>query len=328
MNDKHTFLYVIVFLVTLTLTILVGRIIIPYLKKRAEQPIYEEGPSWHMSKSGTPTMGGLSFLISITFSLLLSSLYKYIEGDAKGALSILICATYALINSSIGIVDDLTKLRHKKNAGLTPRAKLVLQFIASVLFLIARVIFIGDETTFSLPFSSFGMDALYYPIAMIILVGITNCANLTDGVDGLASSVAFAIGISSFYISYQRYDTVCLISAALSAAAIGFLVFNAHPAKVFMGDTGSLFLGSLVATMAFEIGNPLLAVTSGGVYVIEGLSVIAQVMVFKTCKKRLFKMAPIHHHLEKCGWDENKICIFAIILTLLFAVITTLLCMR
>jgi phospho-N-acetylmuramoyl-pentapeptide-transferase len=233
-----------------------------------------------------------------------------------------------LINSSIGIIDDLTKLRHKKNAGLTPRAKLVLQFIASVLFLIARAIFIGDETTFSLPFASFGMDALYYPLAMIILVGITNCANLTDGVDGLASSVAFAIGISSFYISYQRYDTVCLMSAALSAAAIGFLVFNVHPAKVFMGDTGSLFLGSLVAAMAFDMGNPLLAVTGGGVYVIEGLSVIAQVTVFKLCKKRLFKMAPIHHHLEKSGWDENKICILAIILTLLFAVATMLLCVR
>ena len=328
MNDNNAFLYVIVFLITLTLTVLVGRIIVPYLKKRAEQPIYEEGPSWHMSKSGTPTMGGLSFLISITFALLLSSLYKYIEGDAHGALSILICAAYALINSSIGIIDDLTKLKHKKNAGLTPRAKLVLQFIASALFLFARAILIGDGTIFSFPFGSFDIGVLYYPFAMIILVGITNCANLTDGVDGLASSVAFAIGISAFYLSYLRFDTVCLISAALSAAAIGFLIFNVHPAKVFMGDTGSLVLGSLVAAMAFEMGNPILAVTSGGIYVIEGISVIAQVMVFKACKKRLFKMAPIHHHLEKCGWDENKICICAIILTLIFAVPTMLLCVR
>ena len=328
MNDNNAFLYVIVFLITLTLTILIGRIILPYLKKRAEQPIYEEGPSWHIAKSGTPTMGGLAFLISITLALLLSSLYKYVEGDMQGALSILVCASYALINSSIGIIDDLTKLRHKKNAGLTPRAKLILQFIASALFLVARAIFISDGTTLSFSFDSFDIGALYYPVAMIVLVGITNCANLTDGVDGLASSVAFAIGISSFYLSYQRFDTVCFISAALSAAAIGFLIFNVHPAKVFMGDTGSLFLGSLVAAMAYEMKNPLIAVTSGSVSVIEGVSVIAQVIVFKVSKKRLFKMAPIHHHLEKCGWDENKICICAIILTLVFAVPTMLLCAR
>lgn len=328
MNDSSAFIYVIIFLITLTLTVLICRLIIPYLKKRAEQPIYEEGPSWHMSKSGTPTMGGISFLVSITFVLLLVSFYKYIEGDTNSALSILICISYASLNASIGIIDDITKLKHKQNAGLTPRAKLVLQFIVSVLFLLARGALIGDGTDIRFSFGSFDIGAIYYPLSLLILVGITNCANLTDGVDGLSSSVAFAIGISAFYIAYQRLDAVCLISATLSAAAIGFLVFNIHPAKVFMGDTGSLFLGSLVASMAFEIGNPLWAVASGGVYVIEGISVILQVLYYKAFKKRIFKMAPIHHHLEKCGWDENKICICAIILTLLFGVPAMYLCVR
>lgn len=328
MNDNNAFLYVMVFLITLTLTVLTGKLIIPYLKKRAEQPIYKEGPSWHMSKSGTPTMGGLSFLISITFALLLSSLYKYIAKDTSGAISILICAIYALVNAAIGITDDLTKLKHKQNAGLTPRAKLILQFIASSLFLFTRWALVGDGTDISFSFGPIDIGVMYYPISLLILVGITNCANLTDGIDGLASSVAFGIAVSSFYFSYSRFDTVSFISAALAAATVGFLIFNVHPAKVFMGDTGSLFLGSLIAAMAFEMGNPFVSVISGGVYVIEGVSVIAQVLFYKAFKKRLFKMAPIHHHLEKSGWEENKICICAIILTLLFGVPAMLLCVK
>ena len=167
---------------------------------------------------------------------------------------------------------------------------------------------------------------IYYFLSIIILVGITNCANLTDGIDGLATSVAFAIGLSVFYISYSRSDAASFISASLIGATVAFLIFNIHPAKVFMGDTGSLFLGALVASLAFELKNPFIAITTGAVYVIEGVSVILQVIYYKATKKRLFKMAPIHHHLEKCGWDENKICLVAIALTLLFSV-PSLLCL-
>ena len=326
MINNHSLLYVFIFLFTLTLTVLSGRLIMPFLKKRAEQPIYTEGPSWHVSKAGTPTMGGLFFVISISAALLLSALYKYLENDAFGSISLLICLIYSIINASIGVIDDLTKLRHNKNAGLTPRAKLILQFISSILFLLARRIFLEDSTTLSFPFLNADIGILYYFISLIILVGITNCANLTDGVDGLASSVAFGIGISLFYVSFSRIDTAGIITSSLIAATIGFLFFNIHPAKVFMGDTGSLFLGSLIASLAFEMNNPFIAVISGGVYVIEGISVIAQVITYKICKKRLFKMAPIHHHLEKCGWDENKICICALILTLLFTVPVLLIC--
>lgn len=319
MIDQNVPLYVIAFLFTLTLTVFIGRLIIPILKERAKQPIYGDGPSWHMSKSGTPTMGGLAFAFSVTVTLLLCALYNMLAGSRINAVSLLITGFYALANAFIGIIDDSTKLRHKQNEGLTPRAKLILQFILSALFLIARRALLEDGTSVSLFLGEIELGAIYYLFALTILVGITNCANLTDGIDGLASSVAFAIGISLFGISYGMNTNASFISAALAAGTLGFLVFNIHPARIFMGDTGSLFLGALIAALAFEIKNPLVAVISGGVYVIEGVSVILQVAYFKMTKKRLFKMAPLHHHLEKSGWDENKICISAIILTLILS---------
>ena len=318
MTDTNAVLYAIAFLFALTLTVLIGRLIIPLLKDRAEQPIYTEGPSWHVSKAGTPTMGGLSFMIAISFTLLLCSLYEVISKSSDRSLSLLICTLYALSNALVGIIDDRTKLRRKKNGGLSARAKLIAQFTLSALFLIARSYILGEGTSLTTVFGIFDIGPLYYVIALVILVGITNCANLTDGIDGLASSVAFAIGISTFIISYGISDSASFISAALAAGALGFLIFNLHPAAIFMGDTGSLFLGAVVASLAFELKNPFISVISGGVYVIEGVSVILQVIFYKITKKRLFKMAPIHHHLEKCGWDENKICIVATVLTLIF----------
>lgn len=319
MINSNAPLFIVVFLFTLAGTLLIGRLVIPFLKRHAEQPIYSDGPKWHMSKSGTPTMGGITFIISIFIALLLCSLYMNLSGNKTGATSIIICAVYALLNASIGIIDDITKLKHKQNAGLTPRAKLILQLIVSSLFLISRKHFLNDSTVISFSFGKIDIGILYYFIALIILVGITNCANLTDGIDGLATSVSFAIGITVFYFSYSRYATASFISSAIIGATVGFLVFNVHPAKIFMGDTGSLFLGGVIAALAFEFNNPFMAVAYGGIYVIEGISVILQVAYFKLFKKRIFKMAPIHHHLEKCGWDENKICLLAIALTLLFS---------
>lgn len=328
MTDIRLFLYTFIFLFTLAVTVLLGRIIIPFLKKRAEQPIYTEGPSWHASKAGTPTMGGLTFVISITVALLLALIYGHLFDDTSGAYPILICLVYSLLNASIGFVDDLTKLKRKKNAGLTPRQKLVLQFICSGLFLAARAVILDEGTSVSFSFGKIDLGIFYYFISLIILVGITNCANLTDGIDGLASTVAFGIGISLFYVSYYRSSTASIICISLAGAAVGFLIFNVHPAKVFMGDTGSLFFGSLVASLAFEMKNPFVAVISGGVYVIEGISVILQVIVYKLTKKRIFKMAPLHHHLEKSGYDENKICICALILTIILALPVVLICVK
>ena len=314
---NNAFLYAIVFIFTLAATVLITGAVIPRLKGRADQPIYEDGPRWHMSKSGTPTMGGISFIAAITVALLVSALFLSLSGNGIAAISVLICLAYALLNALVGVTDDLTKLRHKQNAGLTPRAKLLLQFVASGLFLIARIFLLNDGADVSFKFGDLDLGIVYHFLSLVILVGITNCANLTDGIDGLATSVAFGIAASLFYLSYSSLASVSLICIAITGATAGFLVFNVHPAKIFMGDTGSLFLGALIASLAFEFNNPLAAVSYGAVYVIEGVSVILQVGYFKWKKKRLFKMAPIHHHLEKCGWDESKICLCALILTLI-----------
>ena len=194
---------------------------------------------------------------------------------------------------------------------------MLLQFLVSGLFLIARIFFLNEGTDIIFSFITLDLGILYHFLSLIILVGITNCANLTDGIDGLATSVAFGISAVLFFLSFSRLLTVGFICIAVMGATVGFLVFNVHPAKIFMGDTGSLFLGALLASLAFEINNPFAAISYGCVYVIEGVTVIMQVGYFKLKQKRLFKMAPIHHHLEKCGWDESKICLSALIITVI-----------
>ena len=226
MITTNAILYVFVFLFTFATTVLLTRLIIPFLKSNAKQPIYEDGPKWHMSKAGTPTMGGLAFLISTVTALSLCALYLFIAGNKVAAISVLICAVYALLNALIGVTDDITKLKRKQNAGLTPRAKLVLQFTVSGIFLIARIILLNDGTDIAFRFGSIDLGIFYYFISLIILVGITNCANLTDGIDGLATSVAFGIGVSMLYFSFYSYEAVSFICSALIGACIGFLIFN------------------------------------------------------------------------------------------------------
>ncbi len=324
MAEGILILYVMVFAITLAATALLNKILIPFLRGKASQPIYKDGPKWHISKSGTPTMGGLSFLISTVFVLSIPSVYLFAVKDNTSALSLLICLGYAIMNSVIGVIDDSVKLKRKENLGLKPFEKLVLQFLTAILFLVSRYIFLGSETILCFASYTFDLGILYYPLAIIILLGITNCANLTDGIDGLASSVAFAAGTVLFYISYSLNPEVGFISSAVMGSAIGFLFFNIHPAKIFMGDTGSLFLGSVLVSCAFAMNNMLIIIPICAVYVIEGISVILQVFVYKLTKKRLFKMAPIHHHLEKCGWDENKICLSALLLTLITSLVSFL----
>ena len=321
MADNNFPLYALAFLLTFILTTLICKVLIPLLTQKAEQPIYEDGPSWHASKSGTPTMGGLSFLISISLVMLLSSVFLFLERDTYSAISLLTCLCYGVMNSIVGIIDDSTKLKRRQNKGLSPTQKLVLQFLLSALFLAARYWLLKDANDTSLIIGGLDISYLYYPVATLILVGITNCANLTDGIDGLASGVAFAGAVSVFYISYAAYSEVSFISSSLIGATIGFLIFNINPAKIFMGDTGSLFLGALLASLAIAMNKPPLILLVGGVYVIEGASVIIQVLFYKLTKKRVFKMAPFHHHLEKCGWSENKICMSAIIVTFILSVV-------
>lgn len=315
MLDKYFPLYAIVFFVTLGITVITEKGLIPKLTKEAKQPIYTEGPKWHVSKSGTPTMGGLAFLLSVLISLTLSSLFLFYTGKVEDGISLACATVYSIFNSFVGVIDDITKLKRQKNAGLSPIQKLALQFLFAVIFLFARSALLGDDTVIAFSFGSLDLGIFYYPICIILLLGIVNSANLTDGIDGLATSVAFSIGIALFYLSAALFYDVAIIASALLGATIGFLFFNIHPAKVFMGDTGSLFFGALAVSAVFSLKNPILSVLIGGVYVIEGASVILQVLYYKATKKRLFKMAPLHHHLEKCGMSENKICIIAILTT-------------
>lgn len=312
-------IFIFISAATFILTYSFEKVLLPLLKKKAEQPIYTEGPAWHRKKSGTPTMGGLAFLLSISIVLLFTGML-FSEMNRTAKVSLLLCLTYAALNSTVGIIDDIAKLRHKQNKGLSARSKLIFQSIYALLFLYARFSLLGENGIITFSFYEINLGILYYPITFFILVGITNCANLTDGIDGLAGCVSFASAISLFYISYSLSPEVSAIASSLIGAMLAFLLFNTHPAKIFMGDTGSLYLGALLASATISLGNPLITLFIGGVYVIEGVSVILQVASFKLTRKRIFLMAPIHHHLERRGWDENKICIAAILLTLLLSV--------
>lgn len=317
------FLPAIVFLLVITATILFEKWLIPTLSSRASQPIYKDGPSWHLSKQGTPTMGGLAFLFSISIVLAATSVYLINTENKSTGISIIISLVFCLANGLIGVIDDFTKLKRKENAGLTPAQKLIFQLIIAILFLMARKHLLNDTTIIEFPFFRIDIGVLYYPLAIILLLGIINCANLTDGIDGLASSVALTIGAVFLFIG--SCDESSVMSAALIGGALGFLLFNAHPAKIFMGDTGSLFLGAMSVSLAFSNGNPLIIIFLGGIYVIEGLSVIIQVAFFKATGKRIFKMAPLHHHLEKCGIGESRICVIAVFVTLVLSAFAILL---
>jgi len=314
-------LYVLVFIFSFITTAVMEKLLIPRLKRKARQPIYSDGPKWHETKSGTPTLGGIAFLCAMLIAFFISIPFLVRKNNTESLLSLIITLAYAFLNALIGVFDDIKKLRKKENQGLTPWQKLILQLFSAILLLYLRYIILNDETKISFSFGQVELGFWYYVFAVIILLGIVNCANLTDGIDGLASSVAFSIGVSLLFISASLFEDVALISSAIIGISVGFLVFNLHPAKIFMGDTGSLFFGALVAAASISMENPFIAVLVGGVYVIEGISVILQVVFFKISGgKRIFKMAPIHHHLEKCGWSENKICIVAILLTFIFSV--------
>ena len=319
MQSPH-FCLILIFSTFLS-TFLITQAIIPKLKKIAKQPIYEEGPKWHIKKCGTPTMGGIGFIIPSVILMLISALLSLSNKSYALGASLIISTVFCFLNALVGVWDDITKIKHSKNAGLTPTQKLVLQGVIAIVFLIARSRFIEDGTSISFGKISLNLGWLYYPMSFLFILGIINCANLTDGIDGLESSVSFAIAVSSFFISLGTATDAQILSSIGIGAALGFLCFNIHPAKIFMGDTGSLFLGALCVCYAFSQKSLPAYILIGGIYVIEGISVIAQVISFKTTRKRIFKMAPLHHHLEKCGFDENKICIYAILITFLLSIL-------
>ena len=282
------------------------------------QKILEIGPRWHKSKEGTPTMGGLGFLFSSlpVFAVLV------IIGIRDSAF--LLAYGYAVLNGGIGFLDDHAKFVRKQNEGLTARQKYILQAVAAVLYLIGLSLTGRFQTEIVLFGLTIPLWYFAYPFALFVLTGFVNAVNLTDGVDGLASSVTFFVS-AFFAVSACFSENVPLsaLSGIGMGVCLGFLFFNFYPARVFMGDTGSLFLGGLVCGMAFSARNYLILLSVGIVYLLESLSVILQVGYFKLTKgKRLFKMAPIHHHFEKCGWSEIMICIVFSLVTIAFSALS------
>ena len=283
-----------------------GHFLLPVLHAlKAGASIREIGPTWHNNKTGTPIMGGLMFIFASILCLVgnLPSMTDY---------SVFFVLVLALCFGFIGFLDDFTKVRHHRNLGLTSAQKAMLQMAVSAVFLYAMYKAGAMDTHLYIPFwnKTFYLHPIVYIFfAMFVMVGCVNSVNLTDGVDGLSSSVTLPVMVffTAASIALGKYD-LALLPASLVGGLIAYLTYNWHPAKVFMGDTGSLFLGGVVCAMAFALEMPLILILVGFVYICETMSDILQISYFKmTHGKRLFKMAPIHHHFEMCGWKEERI---------------------
>ncbi len=308
------------FLLTLITTFLLEKKFIPFLMRiKMGQTILEIGPRWHKSKEGTPTMGGLFFIGGILASVALFGIPLLVRG---GDLNLLKVFVMSLLYGVVGFIDDFVKFVKKRNKGLTAIQKLIFQFAIAAGFLFSMKEQL--TTALDLPFTDFSLElgAFYWVFAIVFLVLVTNAVNLTDGIDGLAGSTTLVAFVFFAVITFLQNQTEgAMLSFAVCGAMIGFLIYNIYPARIFMGDTGSLFLGGAVAGMAFWLNKPLLIVLVGFVYLFEALSVVLQVGSYKLTKKRIFKMAPFHHHLEMCGWREPKIVSFSCILTAILSIL-------
>lgn len=298
------------------IAVIIAPVLIPVLHRlKFGQEIREIGPSWHKKKSGTPTMGGFIFIIPTIICTLIF---------ARTTLGVCL-ALFALSFGLVGFADDYIKVVKKRNLGLTEKQKFLLQLLFSVVFIIVSVYALNlIDTSVIIPIwkKEVDMGILYIPLALFVLIGCTNSVNLTDGVDGLASSVTIVVCAFLALISYENgFYEITVVNAICAAALLGFLLFNRHPAKVFMGDTGSLFLGGIVCSSALLMKNPLILIVVGGVYVLETVSVILQVASFKLTGKRIFKMSPIHHHFEMCGWSEKRIVLTAVLVSVLLCML-------
>ncbi len=312
---------VVAAIVAFAATALSGYFIIPVLKRlKFGQTILEDGPTWHKEKQGTPTMGGVMMAFGIIIAMVVAVIFSALGQGAlitelsnlKQLTNLALGLALAVLMGAIGFIDDYIKVVKKRNLGLTAKQKTFLQLLVSALYLLAM--FLNGMRTLWIPFVEkpipidSGLGLVFWPIALFFIYGFTNAVNLTDGVDGLAASVTMVVSCSFMicagYLQSFGYNA---LSAAVAGACIGFLVWNAHPAKVFMGDTGSMFLGGAVVGLSFGIGKPVILILAGIVYLAEALSVMLQVAYFKKTQKRIFKMAPLHHHFEMSGWKEEKV---------------------
>jgi len=303
----------------LVLSGVLGHFLLPVLRAlKAGQSIREIGPTWHNNKAGTPMMGGLMFIFAAIICLM-GNAFTMEEYSVFYVLALSLCFGF------VGFLDDFYKIKFKRNLGLTAMQKGMLQMAVSAIYLYA--LYHQNILTCDIYIPFFDVTFYLHPIvyiffAMFVMVGCVNAVNLTDGVDGLSSSVTIPVMIFFAAAAFRmgKWD-LALLPAALTGGLIAYLFYNWHPAKVFMGDTGSLFLGGVVCALAFALDMPLVLILVGFVYIVETLSVILQVGYFKlTHGKRLFKMSPIHHHFEMCGWKEEKI-------VLTFAGVSALMCL-
>jgi phospho-N-acetylmuramoyl-pentapeptide-transferase len=319
------------FLIALVAAVLIGRVYVPWLRKiKAGQEILEIGPNWHKSKAGTPTMGGVIFIAAATLVVFTVGFFAIRDGELGGVFVLL----FSLFYGAVGFLDDYEKLKKKQNLGLSARAKFILQLVVAIalLYLLRLEGYLTPELY--IPFWNITVSMpewLYFVLAAFIIVGTVNSVNLTDGLDGLAASVTIPVFICYTAIAFYwgvQYRSLAVFSAGLTGGLFGFLVYNFYPAKCFMGDTGSLFLGGAVCGMAFALDMPLILVTLGIIYILETLSDIIQVGYFKLSHgKRVFKMAPFHHHLEMGGWfghkwTEKQIVALFTTISVVFAVIS------
>ena len=310
-------------------TALTGFWLIPVLRRlKYGQTILEIGPKWHMKKQGIPTMGGLMMIAGVTVAIL--SGFFMLAGDptsnftssVREGMGVILGLIMALAFGMVGFMDDYIKVVKKRNLGLSAKQKMVMQLFIASIYLTGLWLAGERSTIVFIPFGGqMDMGYVYYPLAVLGIVYLVNVVNLTDGIDGLCSSVTFVVSLGFLAIaSYMTVMGMSMFAAAVAGGCLGFLIWNFYPAKVFMGDTGSLFLGGLVVALAFGLGIPVFLVLLGLVYIFEGLSVIIQVTWFKITKRRfgegrrVFKMSPIHHHYEMLGWSEGRIVsVFSVI---------------
>lgn len=324
MLQQNQLIYTIIF--GFFITLILGPLIIPFLRRlKVGQTIREEGPQSHLTKSGTPTIGGIIIIASVIIT-------SFTAGIINTDLLVALGATIAF--GLIGFIDDFIKVVLKRNLGLRAYQKLLLQITVAVLLAIYQSNTSVVETKIIIPFINGSLQIgnivipqyldlgnLYIPFIVFVVVATVNSANLTDGLDGLAAGVTLIItAFFSILAMNWGYTSLAIFASAVTGACLGFLRYNTHPAQVFMGDTGSLALGGAVATMAILMNVSLIIPIVGGIYFAESLSVILQVISFKTTGKRIFKMSPLHHHFELSGWAETKV-------VTVFWIVTVILCL-
>lgn len=308
----------------LAVTAVLGFVVIPWLRRlKFGQTILDDGPVWHKSKQGTPTMGGIMFIVGTVVAVAVTVITDKLMGGAITGTGDALAGSVAEIKTKfwggllmaiafglVGFIDDYIKVVNKRNLGLTVRQKTAIQLLICVAYLATIYIGRGKSTEMFIPFlGNINLGFFYWIFGICVMYAATNAVNFTDGIDGLCTGVTltFAVAMAAIAALRQLFGFT-MLAAALGGACIGFLIWNHNPAKVFMGDTGSLFLGGMVVALAYAVDCPLILLLTGLIYVIEGASDVIQIGYFKlTHGKRIFKMAPIHHHFEMSGWNEKKI---------------------